>query len=611
MSCNLYVHNDPIGGSKYIIGTQCDGSEGSYTLTYGQSLCMNNDLPISYECGLTISGECLATTPTPTPTPNTFCYISGTEFPTSEFICPFDGNTYYNIYGNLTIVIAINGVPTSSHPPYTFTLINANFQTVTITIPDGQSSFTYTFPFKIYSIGTPCGSSTGTTCGYVDYDEWFINSAPISVCIIQPTPTPTVTPTITPTKTVTPTITPTKTSTPTPTSNPVCPQQIVVSNFTYFVTDLDGTYDRVYTYTGGTFNYGYTTYNSFTGNYDFIPGSYLGNNYPVFTSNPVDSPFKPATIVFNSDYNNWIMLYGNLTSIPLSSAFIVFSSSTISIGGGLYPTSGTKVQFDAPEVSFDLSYPATCPTPTPTNTTTPTITPTKTTTPTITPTKTTTPTITPTNTVTPTNTITPTSSPTTSLLSFLITSGQSEYEACNGVSGTVYAQDIGNCGGCYGAGLNCWACLTTTQGIYLDAALTILAPNAYYANEMAPGNYGIIEVRGGKQIPAGFTGGCPASPPSPPTGAHAYSYTGYSANTTYSTSCDAYTGGTPCILYSDYPNIDESPYLYNVSSGSSTTNLFGSYSMRQKPDGTGVFICFYLDSYGKLTSAYTLCSSIC
>ena len=217
MSCNLYVHNDPIGGSKYITGTQCDGSEGSYTLTYGQSLCMNNDLPISYECGLTISGECLSTTPTPTPTPNTFCYISGTEFPTSEFICPFDGNVYYNIYGNLTIVIAINGVPTSSHPPYTFTLINANFQTVTITIPDGQSSFTYTFPFKIYSIGTPCGSSTGTTCGYVDYDEWFINSAPISPCGIIPTPTPTVTPTVTPTKTSTPTVTPTNTSTPTPT----------------------------------------------------------------------------------------------------------------------------------------------------------------------------------------------------------------------------------------------------------------------------------------------------------------------------------------------------------------------------------------------------------
>jgi hypothetical protein len=255
MSCNLYVHNDPIGGSKYITGTKCDGTEGSYTLTYGQSLCMNNNLPISYECGLVISGECLSTTPTPTPTPNTFCYISGTEFPTSEFICPFDGNTYYNIYGNLTIVITINGVPTSSHPPYTFTLINANFQTVTFTIPDGQSSFTYTFPFKIYSVGIPCGSSTGTTCGYADFDEWFINSAPISVCTVPPTPTrtptqtatPTITPSITPTKTLTPTpsITPTNTLTPsntptytpTPSITPTTPDP----HFYYQVNQIDCT----------------------------------------------------------------------------------------------------------------------------------------------------------------------------------------------------------------------------------------------------------------------------------------------------------------------------------------------------------------------------------
>ena len=239
MSCNLYVHNDPIGGSKYITGTQCNGSEGTYTLTYGQSLCMNNNLPISYECGLVISGECLSTTPTPTPTPNTFCYISGTEFPTSEFICPFDGNTYYNIYGNLTIVITINGVPTSSHPPYTFTLINANFQTVTFTIPNGQSSFTYTFPFKIYSVGIPCGSSTGTTCGYADFDEWFINSAPISVCAIPPTPTRTPTQTPTPTKTVTPSITPTKTVTPTVTRTPTQTPTPTNPNSYYEVQEID------------------------------------------------------------------------------------------------------------------------------------------------------------------------------------------------------------------------------------------------------------------------------------------------------------------------------------------------------------------------------------
>ena len=192
----------------------------------------------------------------------------------------------------------------------------------------------------------------------------------------------------------------------------------------------------------------------------------------------------------------------------------------------------------------------------------------------------------------------------------MITSGQSEYEACNtGVSGTIYASDIGNCGGCYGSGLNCLACLTTTQGIYIDSARTILAPNAYYANEMAPGNFAIIQVRNGREVASGFQGGCPGSPPSPPTGAHPYMFTGYSANTIVSSYCEAYTGGTPCVLYGDNTPIDINTYLYNVSSGSSTTDLFGSYSMRGDAGGTGIFVCFYLDSYGQNTSTWNLCSS--
>ena len=46
MSCNTYVHNDPIGGSKYISGTTCSGTEVYYTLTIGQSVCFNDDLPL-------------------------------------------------------------------------------------------------------------------------------------------------------------------------------------------------------------------------------------------------------------------------------------------------------------------------------------------------------------------------------------------------------------------------------------------------------------------------------------------------------------------------------------------------------------------------------------
>ena len=110
---------------------------------------------------------------------------------------------------------------------------------------------------------------------------------------------------------------------------------------------------------------------------------------------------------------------------------------------------------------------------------------------------------------------------------------------------------------------------------------------------------------------AGFQGGCPGSPPSPPTGAHPYMFTGYSANTIVSSYCEAYTGGTSCTLYGDTDDITTNTYLYNVSSGSSTTNLFGSYSMNQYSGGTGPFICFYLDSYGQNTSIYETCSTSC
>ena len=435
MSCNLYVHNDPIGGSKYITGTQCNGSEGSYTLTYGQSLCMNNDLPISYECGLTISGECLSTTPTPTPTPNTFCYLTGTEFTTSEFICPFDGNVYYNIYGNLTIVIAINGVPTSSHPPYTFTLINANFQTVTFTIPDGQSSFTYTFPFKIYSIGTPCGSSTGTTCGYVDYDEWFINSAPIIDCGLLPTPTPTITPTITPTKTSTPTVTPSITP------YPICPEQIIVDYALGVPTEYEGEYNRLYSYSGGSLAGGYVTY---TGvgfySYQFYPDAYSGNTYAIYGRVSGSTYY---TLVFSIGDSTYVDCSGN----TVSERYIIFKSTgnyltnngtptfnssirvpvAITDGSIYYPGNGRLLFTATCNVlgSYSFAYPAVCPTTTPTPTLTQTPTPTNTETPTNTPT--------PTNTLTPT--ITPSATPIPLFVGGGVTTNKIAYSS-NGINWT-------------------------------------------------------------------------------------------------------------------------------------------------------------------------------
>jgi len=60
MSCIKYLHNDPFdsGGTKFISGTTCSGSEISYNLAYGEFGCMNAELPLVICDGLTISGSC-------------------------------------------------------------------------------------------------------------------------------------------------------------------------------------------------------------------------------------------------------------------------------------------------------------------------------------------------------------------------------------------------------------------------------------------------------------------------------------------------------------------------------------------------------------------------
>lgn len=200
-----------------------------------------------------------------------------------------------------------------------------------------------------------------------------------------------------------------------------------------------------------------------------------------------------------------------------------------------------------------------------------------------------------------------------SAMTFTITSGQSYYEACNsGLTGTIYARNDTSCSGC--APLNCWACLSTTRQLFLDPGLTIPVPNGYYTNDMSgSGNFGNWFVLDGFPQSGGFTGGCSSTPPSPPSGAHAYSFTGYSANTTYSTACDANpaSGGTLCVLYGDNADLDLNGYFYNVSSGTSTTNLFGQYYFPSPQPGPAVDYCFNLDSYGKVQGFGFSCNSIC
>jgi hypothetical protein len=217
MSCNLFVHNDPTGGSKYISGTTCSGTQAYYDLHYGDSVCMNTDLPFENFCGLIISGSCLAVTPTPSPTSLSYCIVTGTSYSYSDFICPFDGQTYYDIYGNLKIYATISGSIVSEHPNLSAVISNGT-NTLTLTIPNGQ-------PYVEYSYIKTNFDYSGGTCTSTSYPSWYVVSSPYPFCLfstLTPTPTQTQTPTPTTSATagLTPTMTPSNTATPTQTKTP-------------------------------------------------------------------------------------------------------------------------------------------------------------------------------------------------------------------------------------------------------------------------------------------------------------------------------------------------------------------------------------------------------
>ena len=205
MSCNLYVHNDPTGGSKYISGTTCSGTEAYYTLTIGQSVCFNDDLPLINECGLVISGSCNAVTPTPSPTRPDFCYYSAFTYSNIDYVCA-DGTVVLNTYGTYRLYATIGGEIVSSHPDLYFTFTNGtDYETVVIL--DGQEYTDFVFPRVIYE-------SCGGGCTPTIFADWYIYTPPVTNCLLF-TPTPTATPTVTPTMTQTPTNTASQTATPT------------------------------------------------------------------------------------------------------------------------------------------------------------------------------------------------------------------------------------------------------------------------------------------------------------------------------------------------------------------------------------------------------------
>lgn len=268
----------------------------------------------------------------------------------------------------------------------------------------------------------------------------------------------------------------------------------------------------------------------------------------------------------------------------------------------VYDTLDACDYYPTPTLTPSLSpTPSITPSPTETQvlTPTPTMTPTTTSTPTVTPTKSPIP---PTPTSTPTNT----PSPTPGLLTFQVFSGESRYLACNsGTSVTVYAQDLGNCGGCLP--LTCWACLSTSQFVYSDPGLTQLVTDGFYVNYMTPpsSSPGIWRIYDGKPQGGGFFGGCVPSPsptPSAPAN-HPFSFTGYSSPDSY---CEAYSGTnrTFVTLYGDQNCFDNNVVFYDSPSGGNSTNLFGNYAVAQ--GCASVPIGAVLDYDGRVQGFYSI-----
>ena len=201
-----------------------------------------------------------------------------------------------------------------------------------------------------------------------------------------PTNTNTPTNTLTPTNTTTPTKTPT--NTPTQTAYPVCPEQIIISSAS--TSNYNGTYQRVYSYTGGSFNGGYIQTSAVTSTGIFYTGvmpetsllyaiyiKQSGSTYHTLIMRDINPP-----IVGQGSYS-WGIIETSGSSVldgaqRISSLRIgELDDSGINISNTYFPKQGT-----AQSLASYVSYPSICPTSTPTQTPTNTLTPTNTPTPT-------------------------------------------------------------------------------------------------------------------------------------------------------------------------------------------------------------------------------------
>lgn len=229
------------------------------------------------------------------------------------------------------------------------------------------------------------------------------------------TSTPTLTPTLTPTNTSTPTLTPTNTSTitPTPSSTQLCQDNFTLTQTAGSPVNIQqGAYNRITSFTGGTFSFGF-----FSGSpVQFITGTAPnGRNYLVYQRQVgsffTNIGFNYAALGTPPSVNVWRGITTTGTSIVNGASFgsisgnvVLASASTIYNGAYIPPFSETIAGR-----GWNFAYGAVCPT------ATPTITATQTSTPSQTPSQTTTQTNTPTpsSTIgsTPTNTASQTQTP--------------------------------------------------------------------------------------------------------------------------------------------------------------------------------------------------------
>jgi hypothetical protein len=446
MSCNFYVHNDPVGGTKYISGTTCSGTEAYYYLTIGQQVCMNSDLPMINLNNLQVGDSCFPVTPTPSTTPYEYCYFSARTYYDAEFQCPNDGLIYNDLYGKLTFSAAIEGNSSSSHPDLSFTVTNGtDFETVTIL--DGQLFTEFIYP-KVNFFYTETG------CEQVVLPDWSLYTPEVTFCPLTPTPTrtptQTPTPTNTSTQTSTPTVTPTQTTTntstqtPTPTNTPTLtstPTQTQTQTQTPTDTpapSCDVSYNILETPTPTPTP---TTTQTPTETSTSTPTpTTTSTQTPTTTTTSTQTPTPTSTPL----YVEWLMSVSGVTkddicSMPVNVTYYSYpnagananvgeymfydSALTQPVAAGWYRRGNGITPFGQQVYNTDssgliiaanLNYTCLPYTPTPTVTNTPSVTPTTTTTPSVTPTNTTTPSVTPTTTTTPTNTITSTPTRTSS-----------------------------------------------------------------------------------------------------------------------------------------------------------------------------------------------------